>query len=465
MGSRLWLALIVVLGVPGTARPQMKATCEEDLVMAARILYTFWSFELFRPGLTDLPRTLAEHLPEARAAVIPDACADLLDRFMARLADGHARLESYPGRTVRTQPRIVFRSLRREYVYEIGAPQPVRVFVLSRDTTDAVLRRLEPGAEVLRINGVRVDRFYGRLHERISGSTAWWRDYIADRILLWGPAESEVTLTFRNPGGHVQELDVHRPPDPYGYDEEKREKALREALDTATVAESSVLEGGWGYLRIHTFLWKEPRNTVRRIESALDSLLDRPGLILDLRGNPGGFVEAAIEVAGRFIDRRTVLGYMAVREPGSKHYSIGFHDPKRGVSGKPPIHAKPDRPIYDGPMVVLVDAGCFSACETLAGGLRGIGRASLVGTSPTGGGSGTVTGYALPSGAVITFSLLVSWQPDGDWVEGSGVEPDFTVVEGVRDWVEGRDRVFEKAIELLESGDAPTLADFVPIEG
>ncbi|MGH7546428.1 MAG: S41 family peptidase [Gemmatimonadota bacterium] len=465
MALRLLLALLLVLSLPGSARAQMKAKCDEDLDLAARILYTYWSFVVFRPAYTDLPRARAEFLPEARAARIPDACADVLDRFLAQLDDGHAGLESYPGRTVRTRPNVVLRSIRDGYVYEVGAPQPVRVFVIARDSNDAALRLLEPGSEVLRVDGVGVDTLYGRLHARISGSTPWWRDHIADKILLLGTAESEVTVTFRSVDGTVRELILQRPADPYGYDEKKREKAAREAEDAAIVTESRMLEGGWGYLRVHTFLWKNARRTAERIENALDSLLDRPGLILDLRDNHGGFVDAAVRIAGRFVDRRTVLGYVAAREPKSRYYVLGFHDPKRGISILPPVHAEPNRPTYDGPLVVLVDAGCFSACETLAGGLQSIGRAALVGASPTGGGSGTVTRYRLPSGATITFSVFVSWQSDSIGVEGSGVEPAVTVTEGARDWVDGRDRALEKAIELLETGAAPTLADFQPIKG
>jgi C-terminal processing protease CtpA/Prc len=438
--------------------------CEKDLERAARIVYTYWSFVVFYPELIDLGR-LAEFMPQARAARIPDACADVLDRFMARLDDGHAVLEHYPGRTVRTRPAIVLRSFREQFARDYGELPAVRVFVVDRDSTDASLRPVLPGSELVRVDGLLVDSVYGRRNDRISGSTLWWKDHIADKILLLGPAEWQVELTLRGPDGGVYEVTVPRPPDPFGYDEEKRKRALEEAEETATVAESAILDGGWGYLKVHTFLGKRPGRTADEIDDALDPLLDRPGIVLDLRDNHGGFVDAAVETAGRFVDQKTMIARVQLREPGSEEFAAGFWDEKRGVHAAPPVHAQPRKPIYEGPVVVLVDAGCFSACEILAGGLQSIKRATLVGPSRTGGGSGTVASHRLPSGAVITFSVFVSWRTDGTQIDFEGIVPDVLVSEDPADWVAGRDIVLETAVEILENGKAPTLADALVIKG
>lgn len=280
------------------------------------------------------------------------------------------------------------------------------------------------------------------------------------------PDAFDPTGAQTHPGtGQVAEAHpAGRPPDPYGYDEKRRKKALEEAEDTLTVAESAVLDGGWGYLRVHTFLWKSPRKTWQAIEGALEPLVDQAGLILDLRDNHGGFVESAIRTVEHFVKDKTLIARLQARSPGSDYYAAGFWDPKRGVHAAPPVLAEPRKPVYEGPLVVLIDAGCFSACELVAGGLRDIQRARLVGTGRTGGGSGTVTGYELPSGAVINFSLFVLWRPDGRQIDFEGINPDVKVTERPADWAAGRDRVLEKAIELLEAGEAPTLADMVVIE-
>ncbi|MGH7546430.1 MAG: S41 family peptidase, partial [Gemmatimonadota bacterium] len=240
-------------------------------------------------------------------------------------------------------------------------------------------------------------------------------------------------------------------------DEARREAAKLES-DTMTVAESKELEGGWGYLKLNTFAWKSTRKTVEAFDEALDPVLDRPGIILDLRDNGGGLASVVREIAGRFITEKIVATYVQMRSPGSRHL-VQYWDYKRGMSSIPPIVAEPRDPIYEGPVILLINAGCISACEMFAGGLQSVGRLTIVGTGPSGGGSGGVAGSDLPSGAIISFSVAISWRPDGTQIETNGVNPDIKVSENPLHFAEGRDVVLEKAIELLEAGRAPTIAD------
>lgn len=445
--------------LPGEALPQQDIDCEKDLMEAAKYVDTYWSFLMMKPGAIDLKKETAMLLPDAMAAASPDECADVLQRFMARLEDGHSSLQYYPGLKKRTKPEIELRSFRSRMVPRPGARPRVRVFVVSRDTTDPALADVLPGSEVLEIDGMPIDSLYWRMHERTAGSTPWWRDHVIDKRLLVGPEETEVTLRLRSPKREIYELTLSRPEDEHDDDAEAEREASLASQDTATVAESRVLNGGWGYLKLHTFHWGEPRETVAKFDTALAQVFDRPGLILDLRDNHGGYVSALHDIAGRFVDRRTILGYQQIRRPGSRYAAYQWDDPKRGISAMPPMHAKPRKPIYDGAVVILIDAGCFSACETFTGGLQSIGRAKVVGTGPSGGGSGWVSGSKLPSGAVISFSQFVSWRPDGTQIEHNGVYPDLRVSETPAHWVEGRDVVLEKAVELLTTGRAPTIAD------
>ena len=460
---RSLLALALALAIPTTAFAQESVDCKKDLDKAVQLVNRYWSFILFKPGAFDLEQAHGALLAEAKTARSPDACADVLQRFMAHLKDGHSALAYFPRTTVRTAPEIELRSFRERMVQSPGERGRVRVFVASRDTTDSTLVAVKPGSELLSVDGMSVDSVYWQMHDRISGSTRQWRDHLADARVLFGPAETEVRLTLRDLDRNVYDVTVRRPPDPYGGDEEARRAAAELEYDTMTVAESKVLDGGWGYLKLNTFAWKKPRETVEKFDEALDALLDRPGLILDLRGNGGGYIDAMVEIAGHFVDDRIVLQYFQFRQPGAR-YVVEFWDPKRGGSAMPPLHAKPRKPVYEGPVLVLIDAGCFSACEGFAGGLQSIGRVRVVGTGPSGGGSGWVGGSRLPSGGIITFSQFVSWRPDGTQIEHNGVHPDVKVFERPTDWAEDRDAVLEKAIELLESGRAPTLAD-MRIEG
>ncbi|KPK76895.1 MAG: hypothetical protein AMS25_17225, partial [Gemmatimonas sp. SM23_52] len=122
--------------------------------------------------------------------------------------------------------------------------------------------------------------------------------------------------------------------------------------------------------------------------------------------------------------------------------------------------AKPREPIYQGPVVLIIDRACFSACEGFAGALQTLGRVLLVGGA-TGGGSGVAGLVRLPSGAIMSISWSVFWLPDGRMIEGQGVLPDIYVRGRPRDWVVGRDRVLERAIEALGQGEAPQLSEAV----
>jgi C-terminal processing protease CtpA/Prc len=220
---------------------------------------------------------------------------------------------------------------------------------------------------------------------------------------------------------------------------------------------SKTLDGGWGYLRLTTFDYIDAQSTIEQFDAALDPLMDTPGLIIDARENSGGTAEAFLTAAGRFLNREAVLSYVQERQPGQTRVRE-FVDEKTGESvSRIPLRAQPREPTYAGPVVILIDRGCFSACEGFAGGLQSVDRALLIGPETSGGGSGWVAGWELPSDAVISFSWTVMWLPNGEIVEGNGVEPDIMVRLRGRDFASGRDRVMQRAIKALEDGEAKSL--------
>jgi C-terminal processing protease CtpA/Prc len=427
-----------------------KIDCQKDLKKAVELIDDMWSFKLFKPGSVDF-NAVYEHLaPLARGATTPEACYDVLARFMAQLRDGHSSVGFVPGLEY-TRPEIEIRSQREKYTRIPNTPPPVHAYVVTRDTSDSTLREVIPGSEILTVDGVGIDSLYSYLAQRSSGSTDQWIDYMCDEDLLWGPADTDVSLTLRTPGGQQRSLTVHRP----AYKTEKeREQEHDTYEDTARIATWKRLESGWGYLKYTAFYFKSLDTTVARFDAGLQALFDAPGLIIDLRGNGGGYIDAMSQVAGRFIEQRAVLQYIQERKPGQAEV-YEFLDPitQKGTT-RFPIIADPRKPIYTGPVVILIDRRCFSACEGFSGGLQSIGRALVIGSESSGGGSGAVGGLRLPSGAVISFSHAVTWRPDGQQVEGNGVAPDIRVRELPRDWAAGKDRVLERAIEALENGEA-----------
>lgn len=448
--------LIAVLLIPSGALAQKKpkkVDCHKDLKKAVQLLDERWSFKIFKPGAVDFRGVYEELEPAAKQAKTPEACAHLLARFMSVLNDGHSSLQYFPG-VEYTAPRITIRSQRERLSKVPGKKPPVHAYVFARDTTDETLRAILPGSEILGVDGVSIDSMYALMETRASGSTPQWIDYLCDSQVLRGPSETEIELALREPGGTRKTVTVRRP---RFLNEQERQREREIHLDTARVARWNRLDGGWGYLKFTTFAFKGPKTTVNAFDQALDSLMDAPGLIIDLRGNGGGYVDAMTDIAGRFIPEKSSFGFFQIREPGQELVLEVFDWNTGGYTTMPRLQVKPRKKIYRGPVVVLIDRRCFSACEGFTGGLQALERVLVVGSDASGGGSGFVSGLKLPSGAIISFSSTVAWRPDGQQIEGNGVVPNVRVKERPRDWAVGRDRVLERGVKALEQGEATPL--------
>ncbi len=453
---RTALVALAVLSLAADAHasaPGKKIKCEKDLREARKLIDEQWSFKLFKPGAVDLDAAFRELEPLAKRAKTPEECAKVLARFMAKLRDGHSRLQYFPDLDY-TAPLIVIRS-QRERLSKIPGRRPkVHAYVFARDTTDEVLKTIPVGSEILSVDGVPTDSAYRTLMNYVSGSTGQWKDYMCDRQLLLGPEGSELELAYREPGGARKTVTIRRP---IADSLKDLPEEVRAMLGWKNEAYSKRLEGGWGYIRYTSFSRGSLERTVELFDEALDSVFDAPGLIIDLRGNGGGYVEALTQIIGRFITERATIGYYNIRTPGEETIVPVYDDLTGSLTSKPRLYAKPRGKTYTGPVVILIDRRCFSACESFTGGMQGIGRALVIGPEPSGGGSGFVSGLKLPSGAVISFSWTVAWLLNGKQIEGNGVTPDIRVRERPRDWAVGRDRVLERAIRALERGEAKPL--------
>jgi hypothetical protein len=132
-------------------------------------------------------------------------------------------------------------------------------------------------------------------------------------------------------------------------------------------------------------------------------------LELDLRGNAGGNRIARLKVAGMFLARGTPLARRRLRRVG------GSFTPWV-------IHRNPDRPVYNGPLTVLMDELCASSTETVLGALKAAGRARLVGRRSAGS-SGNPRLFLSPGGARFTCSSWEETTPSGEPIEGHGISP------------------------------------------
>jgi carboxyl-terminal processing protease len=211
------------------------------------------------------------------------------------------------------------------------------------------------------------------------------------------------------------------------------------ALTRSTIQVSSVrhemLEPGYGYIRLTHFsetTAQDAKKAVRDLQSSTPNGLN--GLVLDLRNNPGGVLEAAVEVADMFLDSGTVV------TADGRALDASFR--LDATSGD----------VLDGlPLTILVNGGSASASEIVAGALQDHGRARLVGTRTFGKGS-VQTVMPLSYGRAIKLTTSHYYTPSGRSIHQRGIEPDVKseLIAGVPDAPTPQDAQLDTALGLLK---------------
>jgi carboxyl-terminal processing protease len=188
--------------------------------------------------------------------------------------------------------------------------------------------------------------------------------------------------------------------------------------------ESARLEKGIGYIRFN--IWVLPQ--LAKIRDALKTMADAPGIIFDLRGNPGGLGGLAPGITGNLVTEQTSLGSMTFRASEQKFI------------------AYPQADAYRGKVVVLTDGGSASTSEVFAAGLQETGRARVVGETTMG--AILVSLFdRLPTGAIFQYAISDYKSPKKILIEGRGVKPDVEVKLTRESLLAGRDLQLEAAIQ------------------
>lgn len=212
---------------------------------------------------------------------------------------------------------------------------------------------------------------------------------------------------------------------------EGEQKPLDIAIIRGTISVKSISfkqEGEIGILRLNQF-GEDTTEAIRKLEGKIKSL---KGLVVDVRNNPGGLLDSAIDVTSLF-------------DPGSP---ILIEEEKEGKRNN---YERTLNPIFsDVKLVVLINEGSASASEILAGALQDHGRAKLVGVKSFGKGS-VQNLESLKDDSLVRITVAKWLTPSGRQINGTGIEPDINVAHNAQ-----KDDQMAKAIEILTTTESST---------
>lgn len=231
--------------------------------------------------------------------------------------------------------------------------------------------------------------------------------------MIRGPAGTTVTLVFDRPGR----------PDPVTI------SVTRGPIQVPAIFQARVLDGGIGYLQFYQFVARSGAD----FRGALERLLagNMRALVLDVRGNSGGFLNELVTVVN------------AVLPPGRPIYQ---ETTRGGVTRTARTSAAPLLPSHI-PVVLLIDEGSASAAELLSAALQENGRATLVGAKTSGAVEASIL-VDLSDGSALSVTVLRLASGQGRRLEGLGVAPDVEVPLAVAELDQGRDPQLQRAIQV-----------------
>jgi carboxyl-terminal processing protease len=360
----------------------------------------------------------ATYRPQALGAADDDTFWDTLDRMTGELKDAHTRVES-PKRAAQIENNESI-SLGFSFVVLEGKLVVAGVNVDS----DAYWAGVRSGMRIVKIDGEDAPTAFQKLKAGTrQDSTERSRHLRAVRRLTAGEVDSKVAFTFERADGTPFDATLRR-----------------RRLSTAASAGSRTLPSGYGYIRLSQWTL----GATNRLVDGVRELKAAPGLVIDLRGNPGGSLHAVKHALGEFFTKKTELGRTLTRTGKPVGFFFGAVEV---IELKTTVSANSDA--YTGPVVVLVNESSGSGSEYFAAALQAAGRATIIG-QPTCGCLLGFLGYAsIPGGGELAYSEVGFEMSNGKRIEGEGVIPDKVVPVNLADLQLNRDRALEQAQALL----------------
>src|SRR2546428_6544894 len=362
------LACLLLAAFPGAFAQEAQPGKSEEDNGYAQISIFAKTLELLRQDYVDENKTSYHDLVTAAM------------KGMLSSLDPHSQfMDPSDFRDMQDDTRSRFNGLGIEVSMKNGLP----TVITAMEDTPAAKAGVLSGDQILRINGTSTERM--DLQDAIN--------------VLRGPAGAKVGLTLLRPSTkEIKEYTLQRA-------EIKIQSVKGERLLPPDLTGPFKI----GYIRLIQF--NEP--TAEELSKALDELQKQSmqALILDLRNNPGGLLNSAVDVCAQFLPPNTKVVSTQGRVASQQHdYS---------TSG-----AKKERPNF--PMALLINEGSASGAEIVSGALKDLHRAILVGETTFGKGS-VQNVMQLPDGSAVRFTTAKYYTPSKQVIQGNGVTPNIRV--------------------------------------
>lgn len=377
---------------------------------------------------TDWEKVRAELRPRAEAAKTPGELRAVLRDMLGRLGLSHfAVIPSSPdgpgaAYDLQAEPGFDVRLIAHDVVVSSVDP-----------AGGAAAAGVHPGSIVRAIGDKPAASFLSDLHDGTAERVAQLAAWRAIVTRLRGPEDSKVEVTFDEPGGQTVTRSITRHAEPgspvtVGHLPTMYVRVRAEAAKTPAGGQAGVI--GFN-------VWMSTVDAP--FQQAVERFRSSDGIVIDLRGNPGGLAAMIMGIAGHFVGERVPLGVMKTRDA-----ELRFTVNPRIVNS-----AGQRVDVFRGPVAILVDALTGSASECFAGGMQSIGRARVFGQTSMGQALPALFDR-LPNGDVLIHALGDFVTAKGTRLEGRGVIPDEAVPLTRDDLAAGRDRTLLAALTWID---------------
>ncbi len=406
------LSLLLVFASLGSSAQQGKAVVDSFEVVWRTLRDHYWDAQM---GGTNWQKLHDEYLPKVKGANTIDQARKAMDELIHKLPSSHLAL--IPSEMYETDEQSEAPS-DEKLRHDFGGPASAGISVAFIEHKVVVEfsdnPAVRPGWAIQSVDGEEIQRLLKLAGERNAA-------LVPEIVSAWlsGEAGSRTHVVFDEGDGHEMALDLERSLN-HG-----KIVQFGNMPPELVIVRHRKLASGVGYIRLNIFL--DPVSVMPEFQAAIAEFRSAPGIILDLRGNPGGLGIMAMGLAGWFVDDEgQILGTMV------------------GRTGETQFEINPRAEPYAGKLAILVDGGSASTSEVLAQGMKDLGRARIFG-SKTAGAALLSEVIQLPDGDRFQYPEANYTSFKGRVLEGHGVEPDVLAMPTIAGLLSGHDAALESA--------------------